>query len=140
MSITEASRLIGVGADADFTEIKRQYRRLAKFYHPDIPETGDARRFALIATAYLLLQSKALGIDKIKDIPVEQADAIEIRTEIERYFAELLQDFREFRKQLHQNTLSYTHQTIMACNSARDLRQVLDESVARHLVEIGSHL
>jgi molecular chaperone DnaJ len=43
---------LGLAADATESEIKRAYRRLAKRFHPDTGEPGDAERFREIQEAY----------------------------------------------------------------------------------------
>ncbi len=48
--------LLGVGRDADDTEIKRAFRRLARELHPDVSEEPDAdERFREVVEAYEIL-------------------------------------------------------------------------------------
>ncbi len=48
--------LLGVGRDADDTEIKRAFRRLARELHPDVSEEPDAQeRFREVVEAYEVL-------------------------------------------------------------------------------------
>ncbi len=48
---------LGVARDASQDEIKKQYRRLARKYHPDVSKEGDAeQRFKEVAEAYEVLK------------------------------------------------------------------------------------
>ena len=49
--------ILGVGRNADLSEIKLAYFNMAKKFHPDTNKTLDARQvFALIAEAYDVLR------------------------------------------------------------------------------------
>ena len=43
--------ILGLSSDASMSEIKKQYRRLSKVYHPD-KQGGDQNMFMKIAKAY----------------------------------------------------------------------------------------
>ena len=47
--------LLGVSKTATDEEIKRAFRKLAKMYHPDNKETGDAAKFKQIGETYAIL-------------------------------------------------------------------------------------
>lgn len=50
-------KTLGVSRDASQDEIKRQYRRLARKYHPDVSREGNAeQRFKEVAEAYEVLK------------------------------------------------------------------------------------
>lgn len=49
-------------------EIKRQFRRLAKSYHPDIKGTGDRKKYDSIRGAYEILSNSATRKDYDKQI------------------------------------------------------------------------
>lgn len=49
--------VLGVSHDAQLSEIKKQFRKLAIRYHPDHKETGDPSIFALVARAYECLSN-----------------------------------------------------------------------------------
>jgi DnaJ-class molecular chaperone len=44
-----------VSSNADFETIERVYRFLAKRYHPDNPQTGDAEKFKIAVEAFSIL-------------------------------------------------------------------------------------
>lgn len=48
--------VLGVSRDASEEEIKTQYRRLSKKYHPDNP-TGDSEKFDELQKAYEAIKS-----------------------------------------------------------------------------------
>ena len=48
--------ILQVSPNADIETIERIYRFLAKRYHPDNPQTGDAEKFRLITDAYHLVR------------------------------------------------------------------------------------
>jgi hypothetical protein len=50
--------VLGVQQTASSEEIKQAYFKLAKIYHPDVPETGDAAMFDQITKAYQLATGK----------------------------------------------------------------------------------
>ncbi len=57
---TESRAVLGVDDDADASEIKRAYRRLARLFHPD-RNPGDARalaRFLKVRAAYEVLHAE----------------------------------------------------------------------------------
>jgi curved DNA-binding protein CbpA len=53
-------RRLGVARDANMTEIRRAYRRLARRHHPDRnPEADGSERFRALAEAYEVLNDPA---------------------------------------------------------------------------------
>lgn len=48
--------VLQVSPNADIETIERVYRFLAKRYHPDNPQTGDAERFRVLTDAYHLVR------------------------------------------------------------------------------------
>ncbi|MDR1686791.1 MAG: DnaJ domain-containing protein [Desulfovibrio sp.] len=63
MTFKECCAVLGVGENADPAEIKRAYRRLAFFLHPDLnPQIPDAsRRFQEVNEAYVTLSKRPAG-------------------------------------------------------------------------------
>ncbi|MDR2669208.1 MAG: DnaJ domain-containing protein, partial [Desulfovibrio sp.] len=63
MTLKECCAVLGVGEDADAAEIKRAYRRMAFFLHPDLnPQIPDAsRRFQEVNEAYVTLSKRPGG-------------------------------------------------------------------------------
>jgi curved DNA-binding protein CbpA len=61
---------LGLEPKADSEAIQTAYSKLARMYHPDTPETGDAVKFEAINMAYEVLSDPALRIefDKLKGI------------------------------------------------------------------------
>lgn len=49
---------LGVDENATSKQIKNAYRRLARRYHPDTPETGDADKFHAVNKAYRILMDE----------------------------------------------------------------------------------
>ena len=45
-------RALGVAANASTAQIKKAFRKLALVYHPDVPGTGDPKRFQALQDAY----------------------------------------------------------------------------------------
>ena len=50
--------VLGVNKTATQDEIKSAYRKLAKMYHPDNKETGDAEKFKEATEAYSVLSDE----------------------------------------------------------------------------------
>lgn len=48
--------ILNVTRDSQKNEISRNYRQLARTYHPDMKETGDEEMFKKIANAYEILK------------------------------------------------------------------------------------
>lgn len=55
LAVNDPYRVLGVAADASPFEIKKQYLKLAKIYHPDRPK-GDKAKFQDIHEAYEMLK------------------------------------------------------------------------------------
>jgi curved DNA-binding protein CbpA len=52
-------RILGVGPSAEYKEIKKNYRKLSKKYHPDISDKANAEeKFKVITKAYEVLSSE----------------------------------------------------------------------------------
>ena len=52
--------VLGVSKSATADEIQKAYRKLSKKYHPDIPETGRAEKWAELREAHDLLMQGAI--------------------------------------------------------------------------------
>ncbi|MDO5027369.1 MAG: DnaJ domain-containing protein [Tissierellia bacterium] len=66
----DACRTLQVSTDTDIYEVKLQYRRLAKQYHPDInKDPGAADKFKQISAAYEFLSEE--NIKRYKDIKAQ---------------------------------------------------------------------
>ena len=85
----DAYKVLGVGYDADSSEIRRAHRRLAKLHHPDKQSAGSpapeaTARMAQINDAYRLVRDAPLRYHRVSraadpDVPwtdVELEDAI----------------------------------------------------------------
>lgn len=62
--------VLGVSKSATQDEIKKAYRTLAKKYHPDNKETGDAEKFKEASEAYSVLSDEqkeklTINLDKL---------------------------------------------------------------------------
>ena len=52
-------QILGVGPEAEYAEIKKNYRKLSKKYHPDISDEENAeQKFKEITKAYEILSSE----------------------------------------------------------------------------------
>jgi hypothetical protein len=67
---------LGVDTKADSDAIRAAYARLAKKYHPDNQETGDAMNFEAVNMAYDVLSDPALRLafDKLKGLDQDTGD------------------------------------------------------------------
>ena len=60
MEFKDYYEILGVDADADDKAIKTAYRKLARKYHPDVSEHGDAEaQFKEVSEAYEVLKDSA---------------------------------------------------------------------------------
>lgn len=50
--------VLGINKSASQDEIKKAYRKLAKMYHPDNKETGDAEKFKECSEAFSVLSDE----------------------------------------------------------------------------------
>ena len=51
-------RTLGLSPDANWEDVKRAFRRLARVYHPDVAGPAGTRRFAEITEAYMALKDR----------------------------------------------------------------------------------
>jgi curved DNA-binding protein CbpA len=59
-------KTLGLSPDANWEDVKRAFRQLARTYHPDVAGPDGARKFAEITAAYMTLKElKSLGTGKI---------------------------------------------------------------------------
>lgn len=66
MNIKDAYKILRVSSDVDDKTLHKQYKKLAKIYHPDNKENGDAEIFKNIKEAYdLIVTARKDGIDKM---------------------------------------------------------------------------
>ncbi|WP_345973947.1 J domain-containing protein [Sulfurimonas sp. HSL3-7] len=56
--VVEAFRLLGLSNEANFEEVKRQFKELSKLYHPDKTVKSDPAQFIAIKEAYETLKEK----------------------------------------------------------------------------------
>lgn len=56
-AFTDHYKVLQVRQDCDAKALEAAYRRLAKMYHPDHPETADAARFTQVIGAYRALRN-----------------------------------------------------------------------------------
>lgn len=70
--------VLGVAPDATTAQIKKEYRRLSKIYHPDNTETGDEKSFRQINEAWKVLSDpdRRKRYDETGDVE-EKVDARE---------------------------------------------------------------
>src|ERR1039458_807714 len=78
MELENCYRILGIRSDADFSEVKSAFRRLALQYHPDRNKGFEAEaKFNAITEAYSTImisqgyQVRPRAIE-LKDVPVEQ--------------------------------------------------------------------
>lgn len=140
MTLDEARKILGVSIDATRDDLKKRYRRLASEYHPDKGRYTDGKHFTLINTAYMLLTAEAYGIDKVKGVPTEVAEAIDIRNAIHQYLDTLLVEFKELRSYIESDLLERIESDIDSAKSKSALKQVLTRSVTAHLSELRATL
>lgn len=140
MNDLQARSILGIDNDTPFAGAKSRYRTLCKRYHPDIPETGDAARFSLICTAYLFLLAQEHGVERVHQAPLEVADAINIRSELIRFFDDLVAEFRGVRRNLERNTLDYIQHAVDNCTSSSELDRALKGRIADSMVDMCAGL
>lgn len=132
MNTIAAREILGLPQEASFAEARKRFRFLAKRFHPDNPSTGDATQFSLISSAYIILQSEAAGVtDASEDIE----DILNLKTHLNEHFGEIQRDYENFRHRIKKETSENLHQQIYQCSSTDQLRQALETTVSRQLVD-----
>lgn len=74
-------KILGLGSDASFKEVREAYRKLSLLYHPDKNKTGEAdSKFKLISEAYQTLKQEQ------KKENARHKDAEKAHTEFWQYY------------------------------------------------------
>jgi hypothetical protein len=137
MTLDEARQKLGINDDNASPEIiKRQYRRLASKYHPDKGNYRDGREFGLVNSAYMLLTADMLGVSKVRGIPIEVAETLDIKNAIYDYLDSILEDFKELRFHTEKETIEKIENDIFSARSKSDLKNILNGSVTRQLLDL----
>jgi DnaJ-class molecular chaperone len=55
--LTASYKVLGVGPNTPMAEVKRNYRELAKVYHPDNQQTGSESKFKILNDAFERIKS-----------------------------------------------------------------------------------
>lgn len=135
-----ARKILGVSKNASPDELRSRFRFLAKRYHPDVPETGDANQFILISTAYLYLKGVQLGINVNRDITNDIDYAIDIKAKIDNYFDDIVGGIALYCEKLKTRTQTYLKGTIYSASSGGELKQILQAQIALYFVDISAEL
>ena len=70
--LTAAYKVLGVGPNTPMAEVKRNYRELAKVYHPDNQQTGSESKFKILNDAFERIKSnKPASVRNEKAAPKE---------------------------------------------------------------------
>jgi len=88
--------VLGVTSNASLSEIKKNFRIMARTYHPDHVETGDATIFALVARAYECLsdENKRSEYDRMLSIEkkAQKTDFLNTKKAFEEFLKAQEQD------------------------------------------------
>lgn len=136
MNVKDAQKVLGVTESSTSDEIKSQYRKLARQWHPDKNPDSDGREFVTINAAYMVLKAKGLGITEVKGVPVEVAEAIDIKAAIKDYFNDVEKDFIALRSSIENTVKRRIKNSIMSSKTKGDLRSALNGSVKTELIEL----
>jgi hypothetical protein len=140
MNIPEAKKILGVPETSDFEEVRKRFRVLAKQYHPDIPGTGDEKKFILISSAYLLLQGNELGVSKSTVVKDDIGEVINLKNKINAHLDVMLEDYRRFIEQLKKYNKEYIEGNVQSAKNTTQLKEILEGRVAHQLVDMNSRL
>ncbi len=140
MDSAAARRILGVSEDASFEQIRTRFRTLAKTYHPDIPFTGDARHFSLIATAFVFLQRDDVGWKHDDAFSDDVSYAMNLRAELSAFFDGTLHDFCRGVRTVQRRTRASIGEAIEAARSVDDLKRVLNGSVKLRLADAATEI
>lgn len=132
-----ARKILGVQKGAAFEEVRTRFRKLAKLHHPDMTASGDANRFILISTAYLVLQSKEVGLSTDKVVSDDISYAINLRAELDNFFDSAIKEFRLSSDRIKTRTGAYIKSVIFSADSAGELKENLKTRVAQSLTDAG---
>lgn len=148
MDLTTARKILGVSESASYEEVKLQYRKLARKYHPDANTGGNGREFVLLGIAFSELKKHLLGekssFTSISECPEDIINSFNIDDQVHVRFRDLHRDYLEFRSKITQRTTVYISDAIDNVNSSTDLRDTVKGRVARKLheaqFEIENHM
>jgi hypothetical protein len=138
MDIATARTVLGVSDHASVDQISSRFRTLAKVYHPDIPNTGDHKRFLEIAIAFFVLKDASHGRDHHNDKVIDDISyAINLRSEINAYIDVMVSDFTNDIKFISRRTDEYVRQTIYSAKSGDEIRRHVNNRISKYLTDVS---
>lgn len=140
MDEATARKILGAPKGTSFDEVRKRFRRLAKIHHPDVLTSGDATRFILVSTAYLVLQGKELGLQMDRGFSDDVSYAINLKAEIDSFFDSALDEFRTSVERVRARTDTYIKSVISSVDSPGELKEALKTRLAQSLTDASTEI